>query len=75
MTEAVKDDLYAKVALVLLTLILTSLGQSAITALRSNPIEELSRRVFAIETVLATTLPAIQSDLADIKRQQAQGQE
>jgi hypothetical protein len=57
------NDWPLKVALILVTIILTSLGQSFVTALRSDALQEMNERIFRIEV----SVEQIARDVGDLK--------
>jgi hypothetical protein len=63
MTERVKEDWVLKAALVLMTIIVTSLGQTFLTSFQSSAMEEMNARIFRIEVALE----GIAEDIRELK--------
>lgn len=63
MTKETKDDWAIKAALILMTIIVTSLGQSFLTSFQSSALEEMNVRIFRIEVAVED----IASDIEELK--------
>lgn len=67
MTERVPDDWAIKAALILMTIIVTSLGQTFLTSFSSSAMEEMNARIFRIEVAVEQ----IAEDIEELKEAHA----